>query len=127
MSKLVLIILTKHSRSSKFLVKEHVLIKLALKQNSIQVPLTISSKYKGINSHQLEEFIVLREGEIVFVCKGFIVKHMKNFETKNAETICVKLVIDKKRWCIVFAYQPPDTNKIYITLNKILGTMTTFS
>ena len=104
MSKLVLIILTKHSRSSKFLVKEHVLIKLALKQNSIQVPLTISSKYKGINSHQLEEFIVLREGEIVFVCKGFIVKHMKNVETKNAETICVELVIDKKKWCIVFAY-----------------------
>ena len=52
---------------------------------------------------------------------------MKNFETENAETICLKLVIAKKKWYIVFAYLPPDTNKtmlfneIYITLNKILG------
>ena len=47
---------------------------------------------------------------------------MKNFETKNAETICLELVIAKKKWCILFAYQPPDTNvnEIYITLNKIL-------
>ena len=52
---------------------------------------------------------------------------MKNFETENAETICLELVIAKKKWCILFAYRPPDTNKtmffneIYITLNKILG------
>ena len=52
---------------------------------------------------------------------------MKNFETKNAETICLELVIAKKKWCILFAYRPPDTNKtiffneIYITLNEILG------
>ena len=53
---------------------------------------------------------------------------LKNFETENAdETICLKPVIAKKKWCIIFAYQPPDTNKtiffneIYITLNKILS------
>ena len=52
---------------------------------------------------------------------------MKNFETENAETICLELVIVKKKWCILFAYRPPDTNKsmffneIYITLNKIIG------
>ena len=52
---------------------------------------------------------------------------MKNIETENAETICLELVIAKKKWCILFAYRPPDTNKtmffneIYITLNKILG------
>ena len=48
---------------------------------------------------------------------------MQNFETENAETICLELVIAKKKWCILFAYQSPDTNvnEIYITLNKILG------
>ena len=52
---------------------------------------------------------------------------MKNIETENAETICLELVIAKKKWCILFAYRPPDTNKtmffneIYVTLNKILG------
>ena len=54
-------------------------------------------------------------------------KQIKNFETKNAEAICLELVIAKKKWYILFAYRPPDTNKtmffneIYITLNKILG------
>ena len=53
--------------------------------------------------------------------------NMKNFETENAETIRLELVIAKKKWCILFAYRPPDTNKItffneiYITLNEILG------
>ena len=66
-------------------------------------------------------------GKIVFVCEEFNVKQMKNFETENAETICLELIIAKKKWCILFAYRPPDANKtmlfneIYITLNKILG------
>ena len=52
---------------------------------------------------------------------------MKNFEAKNTETICLKLIIAKKKWCILFPYRPLDTsktvffNEIYITLNKILG------
>ena len=52
---------------------------------------------------------------------------MKNFDPENAETICLELVIGKKKWCILFAYRPPDTNKsmyfneIYITLNKIIA------
>ena len=50
-------------------------------------------------------------GEIVFVREGFIVKQIKNFETENAETICLELIIAKKKWCILFAYRPPDANK----------------
>ena len=67
------------------------------------------------------------EGGIVFLHEGFIVKQIKNFETKNAETICLELVIAKKKWCIFFAYRSPDTNKtmffneIYIIQNKILN------
>ena len=59
----------------------------------MQVSLTISSKYQGINSHHLEEIVIIREGGgIVFVREGFIVKQTKNFETKNAEIICLKIV-----------------------------------
>ena len=59
--------------------------------------------------------------------EGVIVKQMKNLNTENAETICLELVIAKKKCSILFAYRPPDTNKsmffneIYITLNNILG------
>ena len=52
---------------------------------------------------------------------------MKNFEMKNAETICLELTIVKKKWCILLAYRPPDTDKeeffdeISVSLNKISG------
>ena len=52
---------------------------------------------------------------------------MKNFEMKNAETICLELTIVKKKWCILFAYLPPNTDKeeffdeISVNLNKTLG------
>ena len=52
---------------------------------------------------------------------------MKNFETKNAETIFLELTIVKKRWCILFACRPPNTDKeeffdeVSVSLNKILG------
>ena len=35
---------------------------------------------------------------MVFVREGFIAKQMRNFETKNKETICVELTIVKKKW-----------------------------
>ena len=63
---------------------------------------------------------------MVFV-RGFIAKQMKNFETKNAETIYLELTIVKKKWCILFAYRPPNTDKeelfdeISVSLNKISG------
>ena len=65
-------------------------------------------------------------GKLVFIREGFIVKQMKKFETTNAETICLDLVIAKKKWCILFAYRPPNTNKdkffeeIFTSLNKML-------
>ena len=63
----------------------------------MQVSLTISSRYQGINSHHLEEIAALKEGQIVFVRESFIVKQMKNFKTKNAETIYLELIIAKKK------------------------------
>ena len=64
---------------------------------------------------------------MVFIREGFIVKQMKKFETTNAETICLELIIAKKKWCILSAYFPPSTNKdkffeeIFTSLNKMLG------
>ena len=31
--------------------------------------------------------------------------------TKKVETICLELTILKKKWCILFAYRPPNTDK----------------
>ena len=51
----------------------------------------------------------------------------RKFETANAETICHELIIAKKKWCILFAYRPPSTNKdkffeeTFTSLNKMLG------
>ena len=65
-------------------------------------------------------------GKMVFIKEGFIAEQMKNFETINPETICLELTINKRKWCILFAYRPPKTNKddffseIAITLNKII-------
>ena len=65
--------------------------------------------------------------KIVFVREGLIAKQMKNFETKNAETICLELTIVEKKWCILFAYRPQNTDneeffdEISVSLNKILG------
>ena len=50
-------------------------------------------------------------GKMVFIKEGFVAKQMKNFETINAETICLELTINKRKWCILFAYRPPNTNK----------------
>ena len=64
---------------------------------------------------------------MVFIREGFIAKQIKDFETINSETICVELTINKRKWCILFAYRPPNTNKhdffseISISLNKMIG------
>ena len=64
---------------------------------------------------------------MVFVWEGFIAKEMKNFETKYAETVCLEFTIVKKKWCILFAYRPPSTNKeeffdeISVSLSQALG------
>ena len=42
---------------------------------------------------------------------------MKNFETENAKAICLKVIIAKKKWYILVAYQPPDTNNNNFLIN----------
>ena len=84
-------------------------------------------KISGYQFPRIRKYRNSKGGGIVFVREGFIVKQMRNVETENAETICLELVIALKKWWVLFAYLPPDTNKamvfneIYIILNKILG------
>ena len=54
-------------------------------------------------------------------------KRIPKFETKKAENICIEITIAKKKWCILFAYRPPNFSKteffeeINGTLNKALN------
>ena len=50
-------------------------------------------------------------GKVVDVRQGLISKRLKSFESKNIETICIELTISKKKWCILFAYRPPNFEK----------------
>ena len=52
-----------------------------------------------------------RDGKIVYVRQGLISKRLKSFESKNIEAICIELTISKKKWCILFAYRPPNFEK----------------
>ena len=40
---------------------------------------------------------------MVFIKKELLAKRLENFETKSTETICIELLISKRKWCIIFA------------------------
>ena len=49
-------------------------------------------------------------GKVVLITQGSITRMLPKFETKVPEPICVELTISKKKWCILFAYRPPQIN-----------------
>ena len=69
-----------------------------------------------INDYQFRPFRRDRNkygwGKIVFIRQGLITRRLPKFETKVSETICVELTISKKKWCILFAYRPPQNNNL---------------
>ena len=50
-------------------------------------------------------------GKMVFIRKELLAKRLEDFETKSTETICIELVISKRKWCIIFTYRPPKYDK----------------
>ena len=54
-------------------------------------------------------------------------KRIPKFETKKVETICIEITIAERKWCILFAYRPPNFSEteffegIWVTLNKALN------
>ena len=67
-------------------------------------------------------------GKIVYMRKGLFSKRLKNLESKNTETICIEVTISKKKWCVLFAYRPPNlekksffeemSNSLFLIVNK---------
>ena len=49
--------------------------------------------------------------KLVYLREGFVAKRIPKFETKKAKTICIEITIAKKKWCILFAYRPPNFSK----------------
>ena len=66
-------------------------------------------------------------GKLVYLWEGFLAERIPKFETEKAETICIEITIAKKKWCILFAYRPPNFSKteffeeISVTLYKALN------
>ena len=49
--------------------------------------------------------------KMVFIRKERLAKRLEDFETKSTETICIKLFISKRKWCIIFTYRTPKYDK----------------
>ena len=51
-------------------------------------------------------------GKIVCIYNGIIVKGLTVYETQNMESICVEITINKRKWGILFACIPPNSNNL---------------
>ena len=51
---------------------------------------------------------------MVFIRKELLAKRLEDFETKSTETICIELVISKRKWYIIFTYRPPKYDKVFL-------------
>ena len=49
--------------------------------------------------------------KMVFIRMVLLAKRLEDFETKSTETICLELLISKRKWCIIFTYRPPKYDK----------------
>ena len=65
-------------------------------------------------------------GKILFVRESNGAKRFSHYESPSIESFCIELTISKRKWCILFAYCPPNLNKgeffkeISNTLSKAL-------
>ena len=60
---------------------------------------------------------------MVFIRKELLAKRLENFENKSTETICIELLISKRKWCIIFTYRPPKYDKkvFFQEISKIIS------
>ena len=50
-------------------------------------------------------------GKVVFVLKDIAAKRLSHCESTDIESFCIELTISKRKWCILFAYRPPNFSK----------------
>jgi len=65
-------------------------------------------------------------GKLIYIRDGILAKRLESLEKENIETICLEITISKRKWCVTFAYRPPQNsnkaeffNELSISLNKI--------
>ena len=61
---------------------------------------------------------------MIFIREYLIAKRLYLYKDNTSETICLEVIISKKKWWITFVYRPPyNSNKdgFYIELNKSLS------
>ena len=51
-------------------------------------------------------------GIIVYIHNGIIAKRLTVYETPNTESICVEIIIKKRKWGILFTYRSPNNNNL---------------
>jgi len=62
-------------------------------------------------------------GKIVYVKEDLICDRLDKYETEHAETICLDLTIQERKWFIIFAYRPEsiDRKLFFDEMNKSLS------
>ena len=50
-------------------------------------------------------------GKIVYVKEGFIYKRLTKLETPTAETICIEITVNSRKWFIMFSYRPESIDR----------------
>ena len=50
---------------------------------------------------------------------GIITRTLPKFATQVSKKICVEMTISKKKWCILFAYIPPQNNNLKTFFEEI--------
>ena len=62
-------------------------------------------------------------GKIVYVKEDLISDRLEKYETEHAETICLNLTIQERKWFILFAYRPEsiDRKLFFDEMNKSLS------
>ena len=58
-------------------------------------------------------------GLIEFVKNGFISKRLKEYETKQSESICSELTIANRKWICLNIYRPPNPNNMNTFFDEI--------
>ena len=61
---------------------------------------------------------------MIFFTKGLIAEKIYVQEDSTSETMCLEVIISKKKWCITFAYRPPYNSKkngFFKQVNKSLS------
>ena len=76
-----------------------------------------------INNYQFPPFRgdrnKYKRGKTVYIRQGLIPRRLPKTETNVSETRCVELTISKTKWCILFAYRPPQNNNLKTFFEEI--------